>query len=288
MPTFNIDGQLVNPEGASISVMDHGLLYGDGVFEGLRFYNKNLFFCPEHLERLLDSATAIGLELPMSGAAMTRAMQATIEASDQENGYIRLIVTRGAGPLGIDSTKCQNPRTIIIVDQLALVPDSLMHNGIKVIIAATRRFSADQLDPRIKSLNYLNQIMARREATAAGAHEAILLNQSGRVAEGSADNLFIVKAGVLMTPPISEGALDGITRKIILQLASQADIARRECPLTPLDLVTADECFLTGTGAELIPVAKIGDHALATKRPMFEQLQSAFRSFVQLQTEAAR
>ncbi|MFT4677154.1 MAG: branched-chain amino acid aminotransferase [Patiriisocius sp.] len=287
MPTFNIDGQLVNPEAANISVMDHGLLYGDGVFEGLRFYNKKLFCCPEHLRRLLDSGAAIGLELPMSGAAMTSAMLETIEASNQVNGYIRLIVTRGAGPLGIDSTECQNPRTIIIVDQLALVPNSLLHDGIRVVIAATRRFSADQLDPRIKSLNYLNQIMARREATSAGAHEAILLNQSGRVAEGSADNLFIVKEGVLMTPPVSEGALDGITRKVILQLASQANIAHRECPLTPLDLITADECFLTGTGAELIPVAKVGDHCLATKRPMFERLQSAFRNFVQLQTETA-
>ena len=280
MPTFNIDGQLVNPEAANISVMDHGLLYGDGVFEGLRFYNRNVFCCAEHLERLADSACAIGLGLPMSNQEMTQAINDTIEASSQRDGYIRLIVTRGAGPLGIDSTQCANPRTIIIVDQLSLVPDEILQKGIKVIIAATRRLNPDQLDPRIKSLNYLNQIMARREATAAGASEAILLNQWGRVAEGSADNIFIAKAGVLKTPPISEGALDGITRKVVIQLAEQHNIVVTQCPLTPIDLVTADECFLTGTGAEMIPVSVVGDQPLSVQRPIFDQLQQAFRAHV--------
>jgi len=280
MPTFSIDGQLVNSEAANISVMDHGLLYGDGVFEGLRFYNKRVFCCAEHLDRLADSACAIGLKLPMPCQQMVQAIEATVEASDQRDGYIRLIVTRGAGPLGIDSTLCANPRTIIIVDQLSLVPDVILQKGIKVIVAATRRFSPDQLDPRIKSLNYLNQIMARREATAAGASEAILLNQWGRIAEGSADNIFIVKAGVLMTPPISEGALDGITRKVVLQLAEQHNIATEQCPLTPMDLVTADECFLTGTGAEMIPVSAVGDQHLRAQRPIFDQLQQAFQAHV--------
>ena len=280
MPTFSIDGELVNPEAANISVMDHGLLYGDGVFEGLRFYSRRVFCCADHLDRLTDSAQAIGLQLPMSHQEMVQAIAATIEASDQQDGYIRLIVTRGAGPLGIDSTLCMNPRTIIIVDQLSLVPDAVLQTGIKIIIAATRRFSPDQLDPRIKSLNYLNQIMARREATAAGANEAILLNQWGRIAEGSADNLFIAKAGVLKTPPISEGALDGITRKVVLQLAAQHNIAIEQCPLTPMDLSTSDECFLTGTGAEMIPVSVVGDQPLSAQRPIFDQLQKAFRAHV--------
>tara|TARA_R110002072_G_scaffold1369_7_gene11374 strand:- start:67109 stop:67984 length:876 start_codon:yes stop_codon:yes gene_type:complete len=285
MPTFNIDGQLRHPEAANISVMDHGLLYGDGVFEGLRFYNRAIFCGEEHLQRLAASATAIGLELPMSMIAMTQAMQETIEASDQSDGYIRLIVTRGAGPLGIDSSLCANPSTIIIVDQLAFVSDAILHNGVKIVIAATRRFSPDQLDPRIKSLNYLNQIMARREATAAGAHEAILLNQWGRVAEGSGDNLFIVKNGELLTPPVSEGALDGITRKVIMHLAAEEQIEVRECPMTPLDLTTADECFLTGTGAELIPVAQVGSQHLPLERPIFRRLLVAFRNFVKQQSE---
>lgn len=285
MPTFNIDGQLVNPEAANISVMDHGLLYGDGVFEGLRFYNRNVFCCSEHLGRLADSGRAIGLGLPMSNQEMVQAINDTIEASSQQDGYVRLIVTRGAGPLGIDSTQCANPRTIIIVDQLSLVPDAIRQKGIKVIVAATRRFSPDQLDPRIKSLNYLNQIMARREATAAGASEAILLNQWGRVAEGSADNIFIAKAGVLKTPPVSEGALDGITRKVVIQLAELHNIAVTLCPLTPIDLVTADECFLTGTGAEMIPVAAVGDQQLDTQRPIFVQLQQAFRLHVRQYSE---
>jgi branched-chain amino acid aminotransferase len=260
--------------------MDHGLLYGDGVFEGLRFYNKRIFCCAEHLDRLADSAQAIGLELPMSFQEMVQSMKATIEASNQEDGYIRLIVTRGTGPLGIDSTQCANPRTIIIADQLSLVPEAVLQSGITVIIAATRRFSPDQLDPKIKSLNYLNQIMARREATAAGANEAILLNQWGRIAEGSADNIFIVKGGVLKTPPISEGALDGITRKVVLRLAAQHKITAEQCPMTPMDLVTSDECFLTGTGAEMIPVSVIGDKPLRSQRPIFDQLQQAFREHV--------
>ena len=276
MPTFNIDGRLVSAADATVSVMDHGLLYGDGVFEGLRFYSGNIFRCQDHLTRLQDSASAIGLQVPMSFADMNQAMMKTIEASGQADGYIRLIVTRGEGPLGIDPTQCVQPRTIVIVDQLALVPKEIVQNGVKVIIASTRRLSPDQLDPRIKSLNYLNQIMARREATAAGANEAIMLNQWGRVAEGSADNVFVVKDGLLKTPPTTEGALDGITRKVILEVAQRHQISVCECPLTLLDLQTADECFLTGTGAELLPVAMVGSHKLPGQRRIFERIQAAF------------
>lgn len=281
MPTFSIDGKLINPEDAMISVMDHGLLYGDGVFEGLRFYGGNIFRSESHLMRLQDSAAAIGLLLPMTVEDIQRAMLRAVSASKQTDGYIRLIVTRGEGPLGIDSSKCHQPRIIIIVDQLALVPAHVVQHGVKVIIAATRRLNSDQLDPRIKSLNYLNQIMARREATVAGADEAIMLNQWGRVAEGSADNVFVVKRQVLKTPPLSEGALDGITRQVVLELAEQLGLSVQECPLTTLDLVTADECFLTGTGAELLPVSMVGHHTLAQNRPIFDRIQSAFFDEVQ-------
>jgi branched-chain amino acid aminotransferase len=280
MATFNIDGNLVPESEATVSVMDHGLLYGDGVFEGLRFYNGEVFREQAHLLRLEASANAIGLNLPMEFAAMSQAMAETIAASGQSNGYIRLLVTRGVGPLGIDASSCQAPKTIIIVDQLALVPRHIVEVGIKVIIAETRRISANQLDPRIKSLNYLNNILARREATAAGAEEAIMLNSEGRVAEGSADNVFIVQSGKLITPPCSEGALEGITREVILELAEKCNIETIETPVTKEQLIAADECFLTGTGAELIPVRQINDTSLCEHRPVFTILQQAFAALV--------
>ena len=280
MPTFNIDGKPAAAEAAQISVMDHGLLYGDGVFEGLRFYGGKIFLCEAHLRRLKQSAKAISLTLPMSDAAMTEAMNDTIQRSGQTEGYIRLIVTRGVGPLGIDASSCTHPKTIVIVDHLALVPDEIVQQGIKVVIAATRRLAPDQLDPRIKSLNYLNNILARNEANAAGANEAILLNDRGRVAEGSADNVFIVQDGKLVTPPVSEGALDGITRGVILELAEKCNIPAFEQPITTFDLINADECFLTGSGAELIPVAVVGNTELPTARPVFSELRAAFRQLV--------
>lgn len=283
MPTFNIDGQPKAAEEATISVLDHGLLYGDGVFEGFRFYSGRIFRVDQHLERLKDSAKAIGLTLPMSFDAMTQAMNDTIVRSGQSEGYIRLVVTRGVGPLGIDSTTCADPRTIVIVDELALVDKDIVQQGIKVIIASTRRLATDQLDPRIKSLNYLNNILARNEANAAGAQEAIMLNRDGRIAEGSADNVFIVQNGELLTPPTTEGALAGITRQVVMELAENCNIKSREALLTPFDLVTSDECFLTGSGAELIPVRQIGDTELSEQRPVFETLQSAFRQIVDTQ-----
>ncbi len=286
MPTFNIDGDLVAEADATISVMDHGLLYGDGVFEGLRFYNGQIFRCAAHLERLSASADAIGLTIPMTDAALGRAMSETITASNQDNGYIRLIVTRGSGPLGINPATCKNPRVIIIVDQLALVPEEIVQQGAAVIIAKTRRLSANQLNPTIKSLNYLNNILARAEANKAGVEEAIMLNAEGRVAEGSADNVFIVHSGKLITPPISEGALAGITRAAILELAQKLGIECVETPLYPEDLYGADECFLTGTGAELIPVKRIDEVDLRPDRPTYARLQQAFKTLVATKPEA--
>ena len=280
MRTFSIDGKICRAEDATISVMDHGLLYGDGVFEGLRFYDSRIFRVEAHLNRLEDSATAIGLNVPMSQALLLDAMQEAIASSNLTDGYIRLVITRGSGLLGLDPKSCASPRTIIIVDELALIDPRIVAEGISIMIASTRRLSADQIDPRIKSLNYLNQILAKQEAAAAGADEAILLNLAGRIAEGSADNVFIVKDGLVKTPPTSEGALDGITRQAILDLCGARNIPAIETPLATTDLYTADEIFLTGTGAELIPVARVSGKKIPDKRPVFEALSLAFKALV--------
>lgn len=271
-----IDGKVCKGQEASISVMDHGLLYGDGVFEGLRFYAKRIFRLDQHLERLQNSATAIGLELPMSTIDVTKALEKAIEESNLKDGYIRLVITRGVGALGINPLTCHDAKTIIIVDKLQIVSETAMRNGAQLLIASTRRLGVDQLDPRIKSLNYLNQIMAKREALAAGMDEAIMLNQRGYVAEGSADNIFIVKNGALWTPSSLDGALEGITRGVIFELAKNLGIECHEASLTPYDLVTAEECFLTGTGAEMIPVASIDGTKLPFQLEIFNRLQKAF------------
>ena len=284
MLACSIDGHLCTPNQAVIPVDDHGLLYGDGVFEGLRFYNGKVFRLAAHLKRLSDSARAINLELSLTLEEIEQAVTETINASGTGNGYARLIVTRGSGPLGIDPYTCKNPRTIVIVDELTMVKREDRERGLKVIIAATRRLAPDQFDPRIKSLNYLNQIMARIEAHVAGAHEAILLNGFGRVAEGTADNVFIVRDGVLITPPVSEGALDGITRAAIIEVAGRAGIPFREMPVAPFDLYTADECFLSGTGAELIPVATIGGRPVNSAGPVFQQISLGFRALIEEET----
>ena len=281
MRACTIDGIPRRTEDATISVMDHGLLYGDGVFEGIRFYAQQSFRVEQHLDRLRDSAMAIGLELPMSKADMKQAIERTIRASGLSDGYIRLVVTRGEGSLGLDPASCKKARTIIIADELAMVSAQSRQRGVNVIIASTRRLNADQLDPRIKTLNYLNQIFAKQEANAAGADEAILLNQTGRVAEGTADNIFIVKNSRLLTPPTSEGALDGITRSVIIEIAADLGIVCEQALLSVYDLYTADECFLTGTGAELIPVATVSGRQLPSQRDVFHRLESAFTQLVQ-------
>ena len=275
------NGQIVPLEQATVSVFDHGLLYGDGVFEGIRFYNGKAFRLQAHLDRLMLSARAIALEIPYSIAALTQAVMETIAAAPTNNGYMRMVVTRGVGPLGIDPSRCHSPQLFIIADSLHMVSERVRNEGAKVIIAATRRLGADGLDPRIKSLNYLNHILARMEATHAGADEAILLNSSGRIAEGSADNIFIVQRGELLTPPVIEGALDGITRQVVLELAEKLGIKSREIPLAPYDLFTADECFLTGTGAELIPVGYADGRKIPEcPGPIYLRLAAAFKKLV--------
>lgn len=276
-----LDGRLVPPGEARISVFDHGLLYGDGVFEGIRFYRRRPFKLRAHLERLFDSARAIALDLPFGPEAVAAAVAETVAAFPDEDGYLRVVATRGVGALGIDPKNCTRPSLFIIADELTMVPGPVREQGARLIIAATRRLPPDGLDPRIKSLNYLNHILARIEANQAGADEAILLNGAGRVAEGTADNVFIVRHGRLLTPPTVEGALAGITRETVLELAGQAGIPALETALAPYDLYTADECFLTGTGAELIPVAEVdGRRMTACPGPVFRDLARRYTALV--------
>ncbi len=272
-----LNGALVKAEDAKVSVFDHGLLYGDGVFEGMRFYKKQIFQLDAHLNRLFDSAASICLTIPYTRDALAMAIKETIASYPENDGYVRLVVTRGEGQLGIDPRLCVKPNTFIITDKLAMVSEKVMQEGARLIIASTRRLPVDGLDPRVKSLNYLNHILARIEANNAGADEAVLLNAQGFVTEGSADNIFIVKNNVLLTPPVSDGALAGITRQIVIELASQLDIICSQTSLSPYDLYTADECFLTGTAAELIPVKEIDSRFVQTcPGNVFQQLQQAF------------
>ena len=281
-----IDGSIMPASEAKISVFDHGFLYGDGVFEGVRFYNGKAFRLPLHLKRLQRSAQALQLAIPLSADELAQAVAELIAASPLSDGYLRIIVTRGVGVLGINPTTCQQPSVIIIADQLQMVSDVQREQGVRAIIASTRRLTPDRLDSRIKSLNYLNAILARMEANFAGVEEAVLLNDRGCVAEGTADNLFIVSDGVLLTPPATEGALAGITRQTVLELAAANGIPAREAVLTPYDLYNADECFLTGTGAKLIPVREIdGRKIAACPGAIYQQLAAAFAALIQRETE---
>lgn len=247
---------------ATVSVFDHGLLYGDGIFEGLRFYHGRTFMLEAHLQRLESSARAIGLELPYSLQQISVAIEKLIEAYPGDTGYLRLVVTRGEGSLGIDPRKCARPVLFIIADELSVMDVDDNSQGIRLHIAQTRRLPAQCLDPQIKSLNYLNNILARIEANQAGMDEALMLNLDGYVSEGSVDNIFIITGGVLKTPPLGDGLLAGVTRAVIIEVAGRAGIPCEETSLTPQDLARAEECFLTGTGAELIPVKQIGEQLL--------------------------
>lgn len=280
-----IDGSILPASEAKISVFDHGFLYGDGVFEGVRFYNRKAFWLPLHLKRLQRSAAALQLAIPLSADGLVDAVAATIAASPLSEGYLRILVTRGVGVLGINPATCQQPSVIIIADQLQMVSDAQRSQGVRAIIASTRRLTPDRLDSRIKSLNYLNAILARMEANYAGVEEAILLNDRGCVAEGTADNLFIVSDGVLLTPPATEGTLAGITRQTVLELAVANGIPAREAILTPYDLYNADECFLTGTGAKLIPVREIDGRKMAEcPGTYYQQLTQTFSTLIQQET----
>ena len=281
-PKIYINGKLYDKADAKISVYDHGLLYGDGVFEGIRVYEGKVFRLAEHVERLYDSARSIRLEIPMTREQMAHAVNDTVTANTKRNGYIRLLVTRGAGYLGLDPRKATNPQIIIIVDDITLYPPELYENGMEIATVSTIRNHPNALNPRIKSLNYLNNILAQIEAVQAGCFEALMLNHKGEVAECTGDNIFIVKRGVLKTPPPDAGILEGVTRGAVLELARAAKIPVQENALTRHDVYTADECFLTGTAAEVVPVVKCDGRALGTGRPgpITRQLRERFHQLV--------
>lgn len=262
-----INGKFFEKEHAKISVFNHGLLYGDGIFEGIRIYNGTVFKLKEHLERLYQSAKAILLALPLSFEEFEKAVLDTVKLNNKQNGYIRLVATRGEGTLGIDPAKCDRATVIIIVDDIQLYPNQYYEKGIKIITTSVRRISPDSLDPRIKSLNYLNNIMAKLEAQNAGCLEAVMLNKEGCVAECTTDNIFIVKHKRLLTPTGSNGALDGITKNTVLQTANELGFDANESEITQYDLYTADESFLTGTGAEIIPVVEIDGRPIGNGIP---------------------
>lgn len=262
-----IDGKFFSEADAKISVFDHGLLYGDGIFEGIRFYNGRVFRLEAHLERLWDSARSICLEIPISQNEMTEALLETIRQNDLREGYIRLVVTRGVGNLGLNPTQCKRPSVIIIAAQIALYPESMYKTGLTVVTCASRRTSPAALNPAVKSLNYLNNVMARIEANLAGADEALMLNEAGHVAECTADNVFVIKHGHIFTPPIAAGALRGITRGVVFEIAAELGLKVTETDITRHDVFVADECFLTGTAAELIPVIKADGRVIGNGKP---------------------
>jgi branched-chain amino acid aminotransferase len=265
--TIYLDGKFLPESEAKVSVFDHGLLYGDGIFEGIRFYNGRVFRLEEHLDRLWDSARSICLEIPMSRGEMTEALLETIRRNDLREGYIRQIVTRGVGNLGLNPAQCKQPSVIIIATTIALYPKEVCEKGLTVVTCATRRTGAAALNPAVKSLNYLNNVMARIEANLAGADEALMLNEAGNVAECTADNVFIIKRGHIFTPPISAGALRGITRSVVFDIAAELGIKITETDVTRHDVFIADECFLTGTAAEVIPVVKADGRTIGSGKP---------------------
>jgi branched-chain amino acid aminotransferase len=267
MTKVYINGKLFDKNDAKISVYDHGLLYGDGVFEGIRVYSGKVFRLRQHIDRLYDSARSIHLEIPMSREQMTDAVLTTVKANNKKDGYIRLLVTRGAGTLGLDPRKTSDPQVVIIVDDITMYPPELYQNGLEIVTAATIRNHPAALNPRIKSLNYLNNVMAKIEGIRAGCLEALMLNHKGEIAECTGDNIFLVKRGILRTPPLDAGILEGVTRNAIIELAEAANIPVEQVALTRHDVFAADECFLTGTAAEVIPVVKCDDRMVGTGKP---------------------
>ena len=281
-PPIYINGKYFSKEDAKISVYDHGLLYGDGVFEGMRTYSNKVFRLVEHIDRLYESARAILLTIPMPKQEMIDAVKKTVELSGLSDSYIRLVVTRGSGSLGLDPNRTSDPQVIIIVDLIALYDRKYYDEGLKIITASTIRNHPAALSPRIKSLNYLNNIMAKLEGLQAGCMEAIMLNHKGEVAECTGDNIFIVKKGQLLTPSADSGILEGITRNAILELANTLKIPARETTLTRHDLLVADECFLTGSAAEVIPVVSIDSRPIGDGKvgPTTKQLMIEFKKLV--------
>jgi branched-chain amino acid aminotransferase len=285
MTKVYICGKLVDKAHAVVSVFDHGLLYGDGVFEGIRVYSGKVFLIDEHVERLYESAEAIRLEIPMTRAAMAQALNETVAANGIHDGYIRLVVTRGAGTLGLDPKKTSDPQVIIIADSIALYPSEMYQQGLKLITASTLRNHPQALSPRIKSLNYLNNILAKIEGADAGCVEAVMMNHLGHVAECTGDNIFLVKNGVISTPGTDAGILEGITRNCVIKLAREAGYEVREKTLIRHDIYVADECFLTGTAAEVIPATSLDGRLIGDGKPgpVTKDLLERFHKFVRNQ-----
>ena len=274
-----LDGKFVDQADAKVSVFDHGLLYGDGIFEGIRLYQGNIFRLDQHLERLEYSAKALMLKMPWSRQEIADATCETCRQNNLSDGYIRLVVTRGVGDLGLSPWLCPKPSIFIIADKIALYPAEHYTTGLSIVTVPTRRMNAAALSPAVKSLNYLNNILAKIEARQAGALEAIMLNDQGYVAECTGDNIFIVHKGEILTPAASQGALKGITRDAIFELAKEIGVPIREVDLTRYDVWCADECFLTGTGAEVIPVVKLDGREIGDAKPgvITQKVLSAFR-----------
>jgi branched-chain amino acid aminotransferase len=283
-PKIYISGQLYDKENAKVSVYDHGLLYGDGVFEGMRIYGGKVFRLEQHLERLWNSAKAIWLEIPISPEEMTEAVNSTVKTNGIEDGYVRLVVTRGAGTLGLDPNKTSDPQVIVIADHIELYPKEFYENGLEIVTVSTIRNHPAAVNPRVKSLNYLNNILAKIEGLQAGCIEALMLNHKGEVAECTGDNIFLLSHGELLTPPIDAGILEGITRAVVIELAGEENIPVREIPMTRHDVYIADECFLTGSAAEIVPVVKVDSRKIGDGKPgpvtrrLLERFHEATRS----------
>ncbi|RCX19883.1 branched-chain amino acid aminotransferase [Fontibacillus phaseoli] len=277
-----LDGQFVTKENAKVSVFDHGFLYGDGIFEGIRIYNGNIFKCKEHLDRLYDSAKSIMLNIPLTYQEMEEALVETLRRNELRDGYIRLVVSRGPGNLGLDPNRCPKASVVIIVEQLAIYSEEAYKTGLKTVSVSTKRNLPDALNPKIKSLNYLNNILVKIQSNLSGAGEAIMLNAQGYVTEGSGDNIFIIKNGMITTPPCYLGALDGITRQAIIAICSNKGYKIKEEPFTLHDVYVADEVFLTGTAAEVIAVREVDGRIIGEGHagPVTLKLLEEFRSIV--------
>jgi branched-chain amino acid aminotransferase len=282
-----IDGEYYPKSQAKVSVFDHGFLYGDGIFEGIRIYNGRIFKCSEHIDRLYTCAKAIDLQIPISKEEMTKALLVTCRRNELKDGYVRLVVSRGAGDLGISPTKCPRASVVIIADEIVMYSKEMYEKGMKVITASTRRNSPASIDAQIKSLNYLNNILAKIEANRAGAAEAIMLNNAGVVCECTADNLFIIKDKVVYTPPVYIGALGGITRKTVICVAQELGYQVIEQEFTMFNVYGADEVFLTGTGAEVIGVCEVDGRVIGegVSGPITRQIMNAFMAFARSEGE---
>ena len=275
-----LDGRYVaRREDATVALFDHGFLYGDGVFEGIRVYGGRVFRLDDHVERLYRSAAGIELEVPMTAPLLRDVILETVRRSAFDEAYVRVVVSRGAGDLGIDPRKCARGSIFVIADRIAVYPKQKYENGLRVITSSIRRQRPDSLNSQIKSLNYLNNILAKQEATRAGADEAIMLNDAGYITEATADNVFLVRSGEVATPPVHLGLLEGVTRKVVLDLARQMGLPAHERVLVMQDVYGADEVFLTGTGAELVPVVEADGRRIGDGRPgpIFQRLLEAFR-----------